>query len=339
MTIIFFSRLFYPHIGGVEKHVLEISKELQKKGHSIIVITEQHEEKLKVQETYKNIKIYRIPLTSQNWFKKFNIWFWLWNNRNLFKKADIVHCHDVFFWYFPFRFLYLTKKVYTSFHGYETVFPPSQKAKIVRKVSELLSNGNIIVGEYIKKWYGTKTKFVTYGGTDESRIKNHESRIIKNRRLKILLIGRLEQDIGVRIYLQALDELKKRGVQYTFGVCGDGSLRKSAEQYGKVHGFVEYIIPFIQKADIIFASSYLSILSALINKKLVFSTYTNSLKKDYLKKSPFSKYISIENSAKDLSDKIQHYPDFKQDREQGYAFAKTQTWGSVTNMYLALWNI
>jgi len=36
-------------------------------------------------------------------------------NRQLLQNADIIHCHDVFYWYLPFRFLYPHKPVFTPF--------------------------------------------------------------------------------------------------------------------------------------------------------------------------------------------------------------------------------
>ena len=152
MTIIFFSRLFYPHIGGVEKHVLEVGKRLVEKGHKVIVITEEYQSKrksAKVTGEMNGIKIYRIPVGLENWSKKFRIWWQLLKLKEIIRHADIVHCHDVFFWYLPSRFLYLNKPVYTTFHGYED-YPVSKKAIIVRKISEYLSMGNICVGDFIQ---------------------------------------------------------------------------------------------------------------------------------------------------------------------------------------------
>ena len=40
MKIVFLCRLFYPHIGGVETHVLEVGKRLIKKGHRVTIVTE-----------------------------------------------------------------------------------------------------------------------------------------------------------------------------------------------------------------------------------------------------------------------------------------------------------
>lgn len=51
MKILFFARLFYPHIGGVEKHLFEISTRLTAMGHEVTIVTEsllgekQHEKK------------------------------------------------------------------------------------------------------------------------------------------------------------------------------------------------------------------------------------------------------------------------------------------------------
>jgi len=40
---VFLARRFYPEIGGVEKHCLELGKRLVKKGHELTVITETPE--------------------------------------------------------------------------------------------------------------------------------------------------------------------------------------------------------------------------------------------------------------------------------------------------------
>jgi glycosyltransferase involved in cell wall biosynthesis len=136
MNILFLSRLFYPHIGGVEKHVFEISQEFIRKGHRVTVITE-HYDNLPLIETYKKITIYRIPLKESR-DKKLQIWMWFFKHLHLLLESDIIHAHDVFFWYLPFRFLFPLKKVFTTFHGYETVFPPEPSAIKSRKLSERL---------------------------------------------------------------------------------------------------------------------------------------------------------------------------------------------------------
>ena len=90
MKILFLTRRFYPDIGGVEKHIDKISSELIKRGHEIIVITE-NPKNYKNHEKINGIEIYRIPIESENG-KKWTIWKWLVKNRNLIKEADISSC-------------------------------------------------------------------------------------------------------------------------------------------------------------------------------------------------------------------------------------------------------
>ncbi|MBI4999691.1 glycosyltransferase, partial [Candidatus Gottesmanbacteria bacterium] len=171
MRILFLTRLFYPHIGGVEKHVIEISKRLVNLGHEVVVVSESStsEESRPNSSTSGEsfghprgvFTAYKIPIGKNEKFKKFQIWWWFWKNRKLIRQADIVHAHDVGFWYFPFRFLYPRKPFFITFHGYEQ-YPPSKKAILIRKISEKLVLGNICVGDYIPKWYGTKANFITY---------------------------------------------------------------------------------------------------------------------------------------------------------------------------------
>jgi len=347
MTILFFSRLFYPHIGGVERHVLEIGKRLVKKGHKIIVITEEYQSKdssAKVTGDADGIEIHRIDVGQDNSKKKFKIWRQLFKLKQIIKDADIIHCHDVFFWYLPFRFIYPNKKVYTTFHGYETKFPPSKKAIFIRKISEKLSWGNICVGDYIKKWYGTKPTYTTYGGVGILPINTNTTNKYqsKNKKLKILFIGRLEEDTGILIYLKALDVLKKRKISFEFEVCGDGSLRRIAMKYGKVYGFVKDMDKYIERSDFVFTSSYLSVLEAISRGKIVFSVFQNKLKEDYLKMSPFAKWVVIGNSPLEIADKIFYFSKHQVEKEKiidsGYEWVKTQTWEKVVSLYLSLWH-
>jgi len=203
MRIIFLTRRLYPDIGGVEKHVLEISKRLADKGFIITIITESQvgDEKELV---YKNIEVIRIQPGNDTRFKKFRIWWILWRYRTLFQKADVIHAHDVFFWYLPFRFLFFKKPVYTTFHGYESV--PIRKGAIrMRKLSERLSWGNICIGDYIQKWYGTKPSLVSYGGV---AVSNLRTRAVQ--RGSGIFIGRLDQQTGILMYVKAVEMVKKK---------------------------------------------------------------------------------------------------------------------------------
>lgn len=347
MTILFFARLFYPHMGGVETHVLKLSKELIKKGHRVIVVTEQLSQKKgspkeKIKDNTYGITIYRIPIGSDSLdklrIKKFRIWWWFLLNLTIIQKADIIHCHDVFFWYLPFRLLFPFKKVFTTFHGYETVVPPQKKAILIRKLSEKLSFGNICIGDYIKKWYATRPNYVLYGGVDKIQ---SSSPIKLGTKANILFVGRLEKDTGVLTYLKVLDFLKEKKFDFTFAACGDGSLALEIGKYGKAYGFVEDLDVHLAKTDIVFASSYLSILKALTHKKIVVATYDNLLKQDYLAMAPFAKWIYINADPLATGNMIMGKPytslKVQKNLDEAYQWVSKQTWVEVAKTYEKLW--
>src|ERR1035437_840391 len=214
MTILFFARRFYPQIGGVEKHVLEIGKRLVKKGHKVIVIAEleKNTNGLDYHLTSKSatlvgkvegIEIYRINAGKDDWFKKFRIWKELWRLKKIISKSDTIHCHDIFFWYLPFRFLFPTKKVYTTFHGYEGNYIPTKKAILMHKIAEKFSDGNICIGQFFKKWYGTKPTFISFGAAEipnPKKLKNVDKNLI-------VFLGRLEKETGIMEYLKTFKKL------------------------------------------------------------------------------------------------------------------------------------
>jgi len=88
MKILFLVRRKWPRVGGVEKHVERVADRLQRIGHKIKIISERDIK-------YPHIKFLGLLC----------IWFWLFKNRSLIKQSDIIHCHDVFIWYLPFRFV------------------------------------------------------------------------------------------------------------------------------------------------------------------------------------------------------------------------------------------
>jgi len=360
MTILFLSRLFYPHIGGVEKHVFEISKILVSKGHKVVVISEQpqasHNNSYQSNASsatpvgkLKNLESYNINSGKGDWFKKFRIWRQLWKHRSLIRSADVVHCHDVFFWYLPFRFLFPSKKVYTTFHGYEGNYIPNKRSIFMHKLSEKLSYGNICVGDFLKKWYGTKPTFVTYGAVDFQKINKYKTENFKNNNIKnkVIFFGRLENETGIMKYVEALKILKKRGINLELDVYGEGSLKEAVNKYKKVNnleinlkGFIMNIESVLNNYEYVFCSRYLSILESMAFRKPIFAEYENVIKKDYLQMAPFAKYISISKDASEIAQEVEDNLSGKNKLQvdAAYNWVKTETWDKMVNTYLKLWS-
>jgi len=347
MKILFLTRLYYPHIGGVEKHVRKLSEELSKMGHKITIITEKDKKNEKSFETENISKIYRIPVTDNERFKKFPIWIWLFRHQRLIREADIIHAHDVAFWYFPFRILYPNKQFFVTFHGYERKKEPTKKTILIRKISEKIAHGNICIGGFIKKWYKTQPTLISYGAAEE--IKNQK---IKNRNYKYdcCFIGRLEKDTGIIKYLKAIKILKEKGVNLTLIACGDGPEKKKAKKFAQKNnlkviflGFVKNPNKYLLDSRFAFVSSYLAIIEAAQAKKLIFATYNTRIKKDYLTEIPIAKSIIINRTPKELASSLLYFLDHNEETKrltnQSYSWAHKQTWKKMTKNYLKLWNI
>jgi len=355
MKILFLTRFFYPHIGGVEKHVYEVGKRLLEKGHTVTILTEQipltstqgyqsNDESAKLMDKTEKFRIYWISVGEENWFKKFRIWKWLWQNRHLLKNSDVIHCHDIFFWYLPFAFIYPTKKVFLTFHGYEGNTIPGFKAKFWHKIGEILTDGNICVGSFYKKWYGTVATKIIYGGTNLPVQRQDISERIK----EAVFIGRLEEETSIMQYLHALNILKKEKNIVRLTILGDGSLRKKAEDFVTKHnlqvtfrGFVDDIEHHINQSDIVFASRYLAILEAFAHKKYVIAHYNSPIKKDYLQATPFANWITIASTSKEIAQQIKEYKkNFDQIKTKitlAYEWVEKQKWDDVVSIYENLW--
>lgn len=348
MNIVFFCRYFYPHIGGVEKHVLKISQQLLA-NHTVTVITEQHDLSLPLVDYYRGITIYRLPYIVDSKEKKYRIWNYLFENKSIFKNADIIHIHDVFYWYFPFRFMYPSKKVFMTFHGYEGNSLPSYKAILSHKIAEILTHGNICVGDYLSKWYHTKADIVTYGAVDTPpKVTKHTKLISNSKEIRILYIGRLEKEAGIEAYLTLLFRLVKKNYKVRLTVLGNGSLRNWSEKYVRMHrlpvrfeGFVTDVEPYLPSHDVVFTSRFLGTMEALTYKRPVFCIYNNAIKRDCFEMAPFAKNIFLSDDIRVLENEfIQMLEDQDQTRqkiEKSYNLVKHETWKKMASQYERLW--
>ena len=340
MKIVFFARLFAPHVGGVEKHIIKLSEVLQRKGYSITVITEGYKRGLPAHERIHNIDVHRIPvfnISEKN--KKWQIWWWLFKNRKFFKDSDILHIHDVFYWYLPFRFLYPLKKIFITFHGYEGIDPPRFAAILQRKLGELVSSGTVNVGDYMKKWYHSNPTLVIYGAADEVGAKVKQ----KNRGI---YLGRLKGDTGIMMYLHAMRILKKHEKDFPIDVYGDGPQRKAAEFYVKKHGldvkffgFVEGASGKIKHYKYAFVSRYLATIEAMQSKVFVCAVYDNQIKKDTLYCFPMVEAMAIAGAPEELARMLlRESGDHEEKIAKAFAWAKEQTWEKLVEKHIAMWN-
>src|SRR3990172_12805250 len=202
MKILFLTRLFWPHVGGVEKHVNSLSSSLSTRGYNFTVLTTKYDSSLKSREKRDGVEIVRIRQPKIRFIGLLYTWLWMLKNIDLINESEIIHANYVFIWYLPFSFLFPRKPVYSNFNGWEGKYPIPFKSISQKKIAAKLSSKTLAVGEYIGKYYGIKPDLVTYGGTT-FRSKG------KGKRNTIIYVGRLEVDTGLPIFLEAIKRYRR----------------------------------------------------------------------------------------------------------------------------------
>lgn len=334
------TKYFFPHVGRVERHVQMVCDELGRRGIKFTVLTEKFNKDLKSIDIQDKVKVVRFNYPPVKFVGIIYIWLWLIKNSYLIKEADLVHIHDVFIWYLPLRFLFPWKPVYITFHGYPS-FPLSRKAVFYQRIAERLTKGNICVGDFIGKWFGTTPTIVTYGGVDIR--KSLGSKFTLNSS-KIVFVGRLSKQVGALVFKRMVDIFKERKISLEAVAVGDGDLRNELTNDGiKCRGVVSDPYPFIRKSTFVFATGYLSVLEAFACRKLVFVAFEDPLREDYLKMTPFSKWMVISNDPEELADKVEYYiknPEKVQKKiNAAYRWVKKQTWNKMADNYEKLWGL
>jgi len=342
MNILFFTRLYAPHIGGVEKHVANLSRELIKKNHQVTILTERFNPALPWHELNHGVNIYRIPLSnSSRQNKKWIIWKWIWQNKSLLKNADIIHIHDVFYWWLPFKLLFPFKKVFITFHGYEGINPPRRLVILQRKLGEWLSSGTVCVGDFMRTWYLARPKLVIYGAVKPIKPTNSKS-------LRAIYLGRLSQDSGIMVYLQALKILNVKNFPLGLDVFGDGPQLTEARKYAIAHNldvnFKGMVINAEQKLPnyrYAFVSRYLAILEAMLAKIPVIAVYNNQIKYDYLTCHPQIKNMFLASKPQEVAKAVMVNTKIarqqKNKLDSSYNWAKAQTWQKLAGQYISLY--
>jgi glycosyltransferase involved in cell wall biosynthesis len=258
--------------------------------------------------------------------------------------ADIVHFHDFQTMWSHGLFGYLLlkmlrKKIYITFHGWEGVFPPHRKIIRRRRICEKRADGNICIGHFICKWYGTRASIVSYGGV------NRYTGTTRNDRY-IVYVGRLAKDTGIIAYLRAWEIVSKSMPGMNFVICGDGLLRGELEEYVRsksirnvqFKGFVTNADEYVRDAAAVLTSGYLGMLEAFSLQKPVIATYDNELKRDYLEMMPgSSELIWIARESDDIAKGIMEALTGNDRVRKAYEYSLHNSWLKVKEDYYSLW--
>lgn len=353
--VVFFSERCIPHIGGVEKHVYKLCFELSK------MEKVDAESKLFTDVGDRGVckiglfnvvhlnsvhsKCKKIVLGCSPFILKHSL------------KADVVHYHDYStvlgygFGTFLCRFV-LGKRQFITFHGWEGVFPPLKKVRLVRKLIWRLTSGSIQIGAFITKWYGTISDVCSVGAVELNQFGVKQCRSESgDGKITSYFVGRLASDTGVLELLDAwiCANRKLPNIHTNLVLYGDGPLRgelnaivrQSPVLMSKIlfKGAVKNPFNDIPHYSLVLCSGYLSILEAFANKCSVISFYDHQLKRDYLES------FAIEYEMLDAcGSKMQLYNvlcGYRFDEERinrNYLYAVEQSWSRMSNLYISLWD-
>jgi glycosyltransferase involved in cell wall biosynthesis len=327
---------YFPRIGGVETHVLQVNQELKRRGFEVVVLTTQHDESLALDEVQNGIRIVRLPRAAIE--KKIPTWKWICSQIKILEQADVIQVHDIFWWLWPVL-PFVEDKMFTTFHGWEGRYPVRWQAKFQRRINALFSCATIHVGEWIQEFYWDKPTLITYGGVDSSLTKSAAPTELE----KIVFFGRLSTDNEVSKYSELVKELQKNHKKLQITWVGDGELKDECSKIGKVTGLVADPTSYLKSADLVFSASYLSMLQAQAMGKIVCAFYSHPLKERYLETFPGSVWMLISSYPEDMAEQIKHVFENKKKRTElssgAHKLAQSQSWSKVVDTYEQLWNV
>jgi phosphatidylinositol N-acetylglucosaminyltransferase subunit A len=87
---------FFPQPGGVESHIYQVSTKLVDRGHKVIIITHQYEDRKGIRYLTNGIKVYYVPflvIYRSATFPTVFSFFPLFRNIVIREQIDIVHGH------------------------------------------------------------------------------------------------------------------------------------------------------------------------------------------------------------------------------------------------------
>ena len=320
-TVLHLARRSAPDIGGVESHLSQLTPEVEKLGY------------------HSNILNEAMLLEQWSWLPSHKLAIWLGMIAHLpaLVHASIIHVHDVFWWLLPFLPLLWRKRIYITFHGYESVAGPSFRQRFWHRLAAHLTKGNICIGQFHESWYGVKPNATSYGAVTVVE-KAHR----KPRSAKVVFVGRLAPDTGFRLYLEAVRLIQERGGHIELDVFGEGSERPWAEAYCKLHALPVHFFGFVPNAQLrigeyscVFASQYLAILESLAVGVPIIACATTLFKQAYLRDTPFASWIAITTTPEKI---MIAYNKHQPLSTKASIWIRSQTWTLLAQQYDSLWS-
>ncbi len=246
MRIIQASSYFYPHIGGVETHVLELAKSLQDMGHEVIVLCAAVP-KSDPEEVLNGLHIYRFPALDLPYVP----FIYALRRRFAQFRADVIHSHypPPFMSYGAVKGLPQVPHVLTYHCDLEipdhiaNLRIPSVLKHSIQRVNNSLYAKPVL--DAVNQIIATTQSYAE----SSPLLQNYQYEIVPNgvrleafdslhdaseRKVKqVLFVGRLSSVKGIDYLIKAAKIVLKQHKDATFLIVGDGEERQSLKALTK----------------------------------------------------------------------------------------------------------
>jgi glycosyltransferase involved in cell wall biosynthesis len=318
----------WPARGGVETHLGEITQELTARGWTVKTL---------------------MPPAKRPAGLLGLLWLWLWMIWQLpqLLRAEVIHIHDVFLWFWP---VWLIVKIWswclpqpiriiTTFHGWEGTYPPTRWQRFNKWIAQKGSTATVAVGHYLSQFYPIKPAAVVYGGVESTKQTRSVTGLVD-----FIYVGRLAADTGLPWLVAAIKQLQTIPRTKLKGeFWGDGPLRSSCAEVGKVMGWVDKPLAVLtrRRTAWVVASGYLTVLEALSTGHRVLVIADNPLKYAYYNQASFAPYLTIATSPDEVLEALKQTSvttaEQRQLKTQAALIQSKYNWATLAAQYLHLY--
>ncbi len=261
MKIAMLAPYFFPHFGGTEKYVKDLSIEMISRGHDVTVITNNVPKSANApaEEVMEGIKVKRLDAINLIYLPvstKFNF--------GMLKGFDIVHSHSPAFGFSRKMAWSMRNKIphVMTYHCDTTIsenFLGIKMPKFVIRIVEELTNiyGRTVLPRADEVITTTESYASTspvakrvphhavpigihYEHFDESRKKQNISEATRDQK-RVLFLGRLASNKGIDYLVRAIPLILKAVPDAKFTICGEGEEKPQVEAFIDKMGVRDHI--------------------------------------------------------------------------------------------------
>jgi len=282
MNIVMFTDAYWPRVNGVTVSVDTYSRSLIKEGHEVLIVCSSYPEEHDIPASFyagpeegKKPKILRVPslpifITKEDRMAKFNKWFWVFKQVDLFR-PDILHINTEMV-IAEFGFLYARSHnlpaIYT-FHtmweeyapNYFHMFPRFLVKLIIRRWQKNVLNNSyrVIVptpqiDEVVHRYDPMKETFLLPTGIDPELFKHSSSSsadfrkkfeqeypLLRNKRI-LLFAGRVAKEKNIGFLIDIMPAILAKHPDVVLLIAGNGPDHEHYQEMAKKTGIEESCI-------------------------------------------------------------------------------------------------